>query len=69
MPGTGLSSYRPPGVNHHFVDYITDVKRVVDGMFNQLVSLSVRGVSQWATGQELVCTGCVVQQSMHAVAG
>lgn len=50
MPGTGLSSYRPPGVNHHFVDYITDVKRVVDGMFNQLVSLSVRGVSQWATG-------------------
>ena len=33
MPGTGLSSYRPPGVNYHFADYVMDVKRVVDSMF------------------------------------
>ena len=34
MPGHGLSSHRPPGVNYHFVDYVTDVKRVVDGMLD-----------------------------------
>ena len=33
MPGTGLSSYRPPGVNYHFADYVTDIKRVVDSTF------------------------------------
>ena len=39
MPGTGHSSHRPPGVNHHFADYITDVKRVADGMDVYLASV------------------------------
>ena len=32
FPGHGQSSHRPPGCRYHVQDYLTDVKRVVDGI-------------------------------------
>ena len=32
FPGHGQSSHRPPGCRYSFQDYLTDVKRVVDGI-------------------------------------
>ena len=31
LPGHGLSSHRPPGTNQVFVNYLVDIRRVVEG--------------------------------------
>ena len=31
LPGHGQSSHRPKGCRYHFVEYIADVKLIVDG--------------------------------------
>ena len=31
LPGHGLSSHRPPGTNDVFINYLTDIRRGVDG--------------------------------------
>ena len=31
LPGHGLSSHRPPGTNQIFVNYLADIRRVVEG--------------------------------------
>jgi pimeloyl-ACP methyl ester carboxylesterase len=32
LPGHGLSSHRPPGTNQIFVNYLADIRRVVEGL-------------------------------------
>jgi pimeloyl-ACP methyl ester carboxylesterase len=32
LPGHGLSSHRPPGTNQVFVNYLVDIRRVVEGL-------------------------------------
>jgi len=31
FPGHGLSSHRPAGSHYHFLDYVSDVRRVAAG--------------------------------------
>ncbi len=31
LPGHGQSSHRPSGCRYNFVEYLTDIKRVIDG--------------------------------------
>ena len=50
LPGHGLSSHRPPGTNAVFLNYLTDVRRVVDGEIIWLVrSLASTMTTPYAT--------------------